>query len=200
MDNVTSNAGQRRPGAVLVTLAMIPGLAMIGLATDAARGGLQRQAAQAAAQSAAIAGAMAAKNAPDFTCGSGVTCQAPTACPATLNTPLNPIQAACLYARQKGFTNGADGGKQTVTIAANAAAPPVSGTASGTAPSYWITATISQKRPLTFLAALGQAWGNVSANSTAAVFGMGGGVVIMPSAPSDSAPKLSAGPVAGAAE
>jgi hypothetical protein len=169
--NAKSKASQRGQTALFATLTMVPVLGMIGLVVDAGYAQMQREAAQTAAQSAAIAGIMAAKGASNFTCGSGVTCQSATACPASLTTPTNPIQAACLYAAQNGFTNGAKGGNQTVTIAANTTAPPIS----GTSPSYWISATVSQKLPLTFLAVLGQQFGNVSANSTAAVFGGGGG-------------------------
>ncbi|MGO9254814.1 MAG: pilus assembly protein TadG-related protein [Bryobacteraceae bacterium] len=166
-----SKASQRGQTALFATISMVPVLGMIGLVVDAGYDQMVKEAAQTAAQSAAIAGIMAAKSASNFTCGSGVTCQAATACPSSLTTPTNPIQAACLYAAQNGFTNGAKSGNQTVMIAANTTAPPIS----GTSPSYWISATVSQKLPLTFLAVLGQQWANVSANSTAAVFGGGGG-------------------------
>jgi Putative Flp pilus-assembly TadE/G-like len=169
--NGRPRASQRGQAVIFVTLTLIPLLGMLGLVVDAGFAQWAREAAQTAAQSAAIAGAMAAKSASNFTCGSGVTCQSATACPVSLSTPSNPIQAAYLYAQQNGFTNGGKSGAQTVTIAANTTAPPIA----GTSPSYWISATVSQKLPLTFLAVLGQQWGNVAANSTAAVFGSSAG-------------------------
>ncbi len=175
MEKDKSKASQRGHVAPFAMLSLVPLLGMIGLGVGAGWACLQREAAQNAAQRAAIAGIMAAKIASNFTCGDGVTCQPATACPATLNTPGNPIQAACLHARRNGFTNGAHGGSQTVTIAANTTAPPIS----GTSPSYWISATVSQKLPLTFLAVLGQPWGDASASSTAAVFGGSGGVIVI---------------------
>ena len=175
MEKDKSKASRRGRVARFVVLSLVPVLGMIGLGVGAGWAYLQRDAAQAAAQRAAIAGIMVARSASNFTCGDGVVCQTATACPATLNAPGNPIQAACLYARQAGFTNGAHGGTQTVTIAANTTAAPVS----GTSPSYWISATVSQKLPLKFLAVLGQPWRDASANSTAAVFGGGGGVIVI---------------------
>lgn len=165
-------ARQRGQAALFATLTMVPVLGMIGLVVDAGYGHMQKEAAQTAAQAAAIGGIMAAKGSSNYTCGSGVTCQGATACPSTLNTPTNAIQAACLYAQQNGFTNG---GNQTVSIAANTSSSPVS----GTSPSYWMTATVTQRMPLTFLSVLGQQWVTVSANSTAAIFGAssGGGCV-----------------------
>lgn len=170
-----SKVRQRGQAALFVTLTFVPMLGMIGLVVDAGYGHMQREAAQTAAQAAAVGGIMAAKSASNYTCGSGVTCQSATACPSSLSTPSNPIQAACLYAEQNGFTNGGSSGNQSVSIAANTTSSPVS----GTSPSYWLTATVSQKLPLTFLAVLGQHWATVSASSTAAIFGSssGGGCI-----------------------
>jgi hypothetical protein len=161
-----SKIRQRGQAALFATLSMVPVLGMIGLVVDVGYAHMEKEAVQTAAQAAAIGGIMAAKSASNYTCSSGVTCQSATACPATLNTPSNAIQAACLYAQQNGFTNG---GNQTVQIAANTSSSPVS----GVSPSYWITASVSQRLPLTFLAVLGQQWVTVSANSTAAIFGSG---------------------------
>jgi hypothetical protein len=158
--------------AIFATLTMVPVLGMIGLVVDAGYAQMVREAAQTAAQSAAMGGIMMAKSATNFTCSSGVTCQSATACASSLSSPTtNPITAACLYAKQNGFTSGGKSGDQGVTIAANTSAAPIS----GTSPSYWISATVSQKLPLTFLAVLGQTFANVSANSTAAVFGSSSG-------------------------
>ncbi len=168
---VESRSGQSGQTALFVTLSLVPVLGMLGLVVDAGYAHMLREAAQTAAQAAAIGGIMSAKNnASNFTCGSGVTCQSATACSSSLTTPTtNPITAACLYAQQNGFTSGGKGGDQSVTITANTTAPPVS----GTSPSYWLTATVSQKLPLTFLAVLGQSWANVAVSSTAGVFGGG---------------------------
>jgi hypothetical protein len=184
-----SKASRRGQAALFATLTMVPVLGMIGLVVDAGYAQYEREAAQTAAQAAAIGGIMAAKSASNYTCSSGVTCQSATACPSTLNTPTNPIQAACLYAQQNGFTNGGKSGNQTVMVAANTTSPPIS----GTSPSYWISVTVSQKLPLTFLSVLGQKWGNVSANSTTAIYGSSTGGCVYVMSPSGSGITMSGG-------
>ncbi len=154
---------------MMLTSCLVMTLGMLGLVVDFGWSHWRREACRTAAQSAVIAAGMAARHA-NFTCGTGVTCQASTACPATLTSPTaDPIVAACLYARQNGFTDGSNGGKQSVRIAADLsanAAPP----ANGVKPDYWISATIAEKVPQTFSSILGLGWGNVSARATAGVF------------------------------
>ena len=98
-------------------------------------------------------------------------CQSNTACPATLHAD-KPLEAGCLYAKQNGFVNGGNHSTQSVSMAAGTTGSPVTGVAS---PSYWVTATVSESIPTLFSAVLNQYWMNVSAKSSAAVFGGGGG-------------------------
>jgi len=149
-------------------------IGMLGLVVDIGYAYWRKQECKTAAQSAAIAGAMAAQSL-TMTCGTGFTdvpCQAATACPASLTTPTtNPLTAACLYAKQNGFTNG---GRTSVTVAANlstAVASPVS----GVSPTYWMRVTVSQQLPQTFSAILGKTLATVAAESTSGYFQSGGG-------------------------
>ena len=160
----TKHSLDRRNGQVLImaTMSLMLTFGVIGLAVDVGWAHFRKTACYTVAQSAAIAGARAAKVVADPSCGGGLTCQAPTACPATLSTPANPIHAACLYAQQNGFTNG---GTKGVLIGQNTSGPPIP----GTAPSLWVSATVTENLPLTFLAVLGQSWVNVAARSTAGV-------------------------------
>ena len=159
--------------AILMTLSLIPILGMIGLVVDFGIGYWRKTECLTAAQSAAIAGAMAAKSR-TMTCGNTSTtvpCQADTACPASLTNPSDPIQAACLYAKQNGYTNG---GRISVTVAAdlssNTPAP-----VSGVSPTYWMRVTVSQGIPQTFSAVLRNTLATAKAESTAGYFQAGGG-------------------------
>jgi Flp pilus assembly protein TadG len=168
--------GQRGQALLMATLTLVPTLGLIGFVVDTGWAQYQKVAVQSAAMSGATAAARAAQNASNFTCASGVTCQSATVCPSTLNTPSNPIQAACLYVKQNGFTNGS--ANATVKVDANTTAPP---TVSGVSPSYWVRVTVTQKLPLTFLSVFGQQFANVSAESIGAVFGgaSGGCIYVM---------------------
>ena len=157
----------------MVTISLIPLLAMIGLVVDFGWGYYRKELCRTAAEAAAAAGAAAAKS-KTLTCGTGVTCQAATACPSTLTPTTDPIIAACLYAKQNGYT---DGGKVSVKIATGTTSSPVS----GVSPSYWITATVSEQLPQLFSAVLGNTLATASARSTAGVFtatGAGGCVYV----------------------
>jgi len=142
---------------------------LVGFVVDIGWAHYRRLACQNAAESAAMAGAIAAQNAASQSCGSGWTCQASTACPAVLGTPADPVQAACLYAKQNGFTNGGNSGNQSVTVTANTTALVLSATQT-LHPGYWVSVTVSEKLPLTFLSVLGQQYGNVSYQSIAGVW------------------------------
>lgn len=178
----------RGQAAVMIALSLIPLLGMIGLVADLGFAYWRKEQCRTAAQSAAIAGAVAAASR-SLTCGTGSTtvpCQAATACPSTLSTPTtDPVQAACLYAKQNGFTNGANNGRISVTIAANLSSA-VASPASGVSPAYWIQATVSQQLPPTFSAVLGQGLSTVKMESTAGVFSTPSGGCIYVLEPSAS--------------
>ena len=165
---------QKGQAALFATMSLVVIMGLLGLVVDVGWASWRKEACKAAADSAAIAGARVAENAGNQTCGSGVVCQANGACPATLSNNSDTVQVACMYARQNGFTNGANGGRQGVLIAANITSMPVAGIA---APSYWITATVSETLPLTFLSVLGQQSVTVRASSTAAVIAGSGGCI-----------------------
>jgi Flp pilus assembly protein TadG len=157
---------ERGQALIFVTLSLPVLLALIGMVVDVGWAYWRREECQSAANSAALAGANVAYKASNLTCGSGVTCQANTACPANPSGTTDPVQVACQFATQNGFTNGANGGRQTVSIAANITTSPVS----GTSPAYWISATVSETLPLTFLSVLGNQWTTVKVTSTAGRF------------------------------
>ncbi len=162
---------------IFATLTLVLTFGALGLVVDLGWASWRQEVAKNAAQSAAMAGAIAARGF-DFTCGvtGGVPCQAFTPCPSTLTSTVDPIQVACMYAQQNGFTNGGNGGKQTVTIAANLAAsvpPPVS----GYRPAYWVSATVSEQTLPTFAAVLGLGGLSPSARATAGVFVSSGGCI-----------------------
>jgi len=76
-----------------------------------------------------------------------------------------------MYAKQNGFTNGTN--RHTVSLAAGTSSSP----ASGTSPSYWVTATVTETVPTTFSAVLGQRAVNVRATATAGVYAASGGCI-----------------------
>jgi len=154
---------------ILAALSFPVTLALVGFVVDVGWAHFRKQAAQTAAQSAAFAGAIAAQNATNQTCANGWTCQGATACPSSLTTPGDPVQAACLYAIQNGFTNGSTRPAQTVTVAANTTSASSSGV-SGVSPSYWIAVTVTERLPLTFLSVLGQQFATVSYKAISGVW------------------------------
>lgn len=157
---------QRGQALIFAALTLPLTAAAIGLVVDVGWAHFRKQACQSAAVSAAMAGAVAAQNASTQSCGSGWTCQSDTSCPASLTTPTDPVQAACLYAQQNGFTNGSTSPSRTVTVAANTSGSGVS----GMSPSYYISVTVSERLPLTFLAVLNQQYAWVRSKSTAGVW------------------------------
>ena len=160
---------QRGQALIFATMSLPVTFALTGFVVDIGWAHYRRLACQSAAESAAFAGALAAQNAASQSCAGGWTCQSSTACPATLNTPADPVQAACLYAKQNGFTNGGNSGNQSVKVTANTTALVLSATQT-LHPGYWISVTVSEKLPLTFLSVLGQQYGNVSYQSIGGVW------------------------------
>src|SRR5215217_7701413 len=118
-------------------------LGLLGLVVDVGWAYWRKEVCRAAAQSAVLAGAIAAK---DFSgCNiAGVSCQSETACPQNPTNETN-IGVGCLYAKQNGFINLL---KQTVTMAAGTGTPPFTGVVAD----YWITATVGENIPQLFSA------------------------------------------------
>jgi hypothetical protein len=170
------NSGRRGQALIFVTLSLPVTFGVLGFVVDVGWSYFQKEAVYTAAQSAAMAAALDASANVANGCGAGTTnvpCQSDTACPATLHTD-KPLEAGCLYAKQNGFVNGGNNSTQSVSMAAGTTGSPVAGVA---APSYWVTATVSENIPTLFSAVLNQMWMSVSAKSTAAVFGGGGGCI-----------------------
>jgi Flp pilus assembly protein TadG len=167
MSEIRPRNPRRGQAAIMVTLSLIPTLGLLGLVVDIGYSYYRKQMAQTAAETAAIAAAMAVEN-NALTCNTaGLVCQDATACPAspTLSATSN-MTNGCLYAKQNGFVNS---GNQTVTMEAHLTttkSPPVT----GASPAYWVSATITETEPTLFSAVLGKASTLVVARSTSGVF------------------------------
>ena len=175
--------GNERGQTILMyTLSLTAMFGLISLVVDVGWMYFREQAAQSAAEAAALAGASAAKQSSGGTptCdSSNVVCQAATACPSAIpNPPTNNIHNGCLYAKENGFQVTA-GGRQSVMLASNTTSP-----VSGVNVAYWVTATVSETVPQTFAAVLGSRFGTVSARATAAVLPNGGGGCVYVLSPS----------------
>ena len=181
MSNQVVYTKRRGQVVLLVTFAIIPMVAMIGLVTDVGYMRYVQRSAQKAADAAVLA-AVADYNATNtgsvFTCGAGSTtpawvCNNPTpyTCPGGLTSASNPVEDACLYAQQNGF-NPTGGSRQSVTI--NSDVNPTTVNPIPTAPgvnngAWWITARVVQSVPNGFSAVVGNTSGVVAARATAAI-------------------------------
>lgn len=174
----------RGQAILLITVALIPLMGLAGLAMDIG----YMQYTQRSAQTAADAAALAAVSRFNATVGGALfTCDDPLnqswicngvgstnaeyQCPSGLTTAANPVQSACLYAKQNGFypwTGGGSRTKQNVIITSGVSfpAPTAPGLTSG---SWWITVRIAQQMPQLFSSVLGNSTGMVAARSSAAI-------------------------------
>jgi hypothetical protein len=157
-------ASRRGQAGLFIVLNLTLLFGALGLAVDLGWAHYKRNAAQAAADSAAMAGAAYAK-ANGYTCGAGgVVCGAATACASpNVSPPVNELQVGCLYAGVNGYVNT---GNQTVTMEANSTAPPG---VTGNAPALWVKATVSERSFNLFGGMAGVSSFNISASSIAAV-------------------------------
>jgi len=168
-NNANSQRGQ---ALILITLSAILLFAVVGLAVDIGWAHFRQDAAQAAADAAALAGAQFAQAVSSSpVCGtSGVVCQAATACSTNITSPATTtVQAACLYASANGFKAT---GSQNVTIAANTTTPFASA-----AVKYWITASVTETETELFSSVLGNSALKAGATATAALIPAAGGCV-----------------------
>jgi hypothetical protein len=178
--------------AILFTLAAVPLFGMLGLVVDIGYAYFRKQAAQAAADSAAGAAAEAAYVSANggATCGSPkVTCYATEyTCPASpANPPTDNIGSGCLYAKANGFVTTP--GKIAVTFQSGVGAAP---TASGVTISYWVVARVSEDIPQLFSAVLGFPTMKVVARATTGTrSASGGGCVITLNPSADNALSVS---------
>ncbi|HZT33588.1 MAG TPA: pilus assembly protein TadG-related protein [Bryobacteraceae bacterium] len=166
-----SNHGQ---AVLMMTLALFTMAGMLALAVDLGWAHYLRQSAQKAAEAAALAAAQVALNnvgqGSTFTCGTGVTCQAATACATPVpNPPGGNLDNGCLYAAQNGFTTNGDSGRQSVSLQADVTTPPP--TVPGITVNYWVTARTSVRMPMLFGALMGSST-LAAARATAAVLNL----------------------------
>lgn len=144
----------------MITIGAVFICGLMGLVVDAGYGYYVHQVAQAAADSAAIAGTVMAQS-QGGACGTSILCQSNTGCPASPpSPPVTNFDAACLYAKANGFPTT---GSQQVILSAGTGNPPAN---SGVNVAYWITATSTQTLPLSFARVLGFNSATVSAQAT----------------------------------
>jgi hypothetical protein len=156
----------------MVTFALVPMIAMVGLVIDIGYMHYLKQSAQAAADAAAAAAIYRfdrTMSGSSFSCSSTYPwmCNpSPWSCPANLTTAGNPVETACLYAKDNGFypTNSS----QNVTIVSHITptiptAPGVNGVG------WWITVRVTQTVPQLFSAIMGNTTGMIAARATAAI-------------------------------
>jgi hypothetical protein len=171
-----SRRRSHRSGQVLlmVTMALVPLFAILGLVTDIGYMQYVKMSAQTAAEAAARAAIISyheTVGGSNPTCGTGtgtVPCSptTPTTCPSNITTPANFIERGCMYAQSHGF-NAAN---QWVTYQSGVHSVPPTAPGMGT-PTYWVTFRAIQKVPQLFSAVLGNTSGMVAARSTTAVIG-----------------------------
>ncbi|MGA3039277.1 MAG: pilus assembly protein TadG-related protein [Bryobacteraceae bacterium] len=180
----TSNQGKRGQAIIMVTFGAFLIFGSLALAVDVGWAYFRREAAQATADSAALAAVRAAvHNSPSsFTCGTnGVWCNATaTACPSTTPTSAaNSYDNACMMAAVNGLTG------QTVTIQANTTTTVP--TVSGPTVAYWVTARAYHTTTSWFGGLIGGSSLTASVRATAAAIGGSGAggciYVLDPSAP-----------------
>ncbi|HEY2016241.1 MAG TPA: pilus assembly protein TadG-related protein [Bryobacteraceae bacterium] len=154
---------------MLVTLSLIPTLAMVGLVVDIGYAYYRKIMAQTAAQSAAIGAAMAVKSKVSACNANGLTCTTTaSACAASpVLSASDNYTNGCLYAKQNGFVNS---GRQTVTMWGNLSSKVASPVGSGPTPTYWVSATVSEQIPSLFSVVMGNSLATVNARATSGVF------------------------------
>ena len=177
MQTGRKNSKQRGHILLFVTLSLPVLLALVGFAVDLGWSYFKKEAATAAAEAAALAGATQVyKAGGSITCNSGVIwCNTtPQQCLSSPTSPPdNSFDTACLYAKANGYQTG---GRVNVTVeASNTHAP----TAPGTSNAYYVTVRVTEQLPLTFLSVLGAGnWTTVAAIASAGVdLDSGGGCI-----------------------
>jgi len=159
--NPSRLSSRRGQAAVLMALSITATLGLMGLVVDVGWAYWRKLACKTAAQAATMAAVKKATN--PYSAQASISC-------ASLST--GPLYVGCQYASTNGFTDGGNGGKQTVKIAAGTTTGfPLTGISGVT---YWVTATVSEQVPEWFTAVLGGAM-TVSARSTAATLASSGG-------------------------
>jgi len=152
--------GERGQALVMITLSAVLMFAAVGLVVDIGFTYFKQQAQRAAAEAAALAAAEAAlsdiNGGGNFDCGqNSVACQSATACSSPVpNPPNSNLDVGCMYASTNGYTQGGNGGRQRVFMAAGLGNPP---NATGlTNINYWVTATVKDSVRQLFSSVFGE--------------------------------------------
>ncbi|HVV43970.1 MAG TPA: pilus assembly protein TadG-related protein, partial [Bryobacteraceae bacterium] len=152
-----------RSGQVLILsgLSIFFLFGVMGLAVDLGYAFYVKQAAQAAADSAAVAAVNYAYKSGHYTCGSdGVVCGTALSCPSPVASVSTALLAGCAYADSNGFANS---GRQTVSVIANNTA------VNGASTVYWVQAAVTQSVSNFFGFAANITTQTVRASATAAI-------------------------------
>ena len=170
LDRFRSQGRRKGQAVILVTLVLMPMIGLIGLVTDLGYMNFVQKSAQAAADSAAKAAVYKFNRTlagSSFDCSIGWMCNQPAwTCPSGLTTASNPVETACLYAAQNGFSTSNP--KQNVKIESQTT--PTVPTAPGVHNvGWWITVRVTQTVPQLFSAILGKSTGMVAARASAVV-------------------------------
>jgi hypothetical protein len=149
---------------IFVVLNLTVLFGVLGLSVDLGWAYFRRQAAQTAADAAAMAAVVYATQ-QGFTCGvNGVVCAASTPCAnPNVSPPTTDFQVGCLYAGSNGYLNG---GSKGVSMSGNSTAPPG---VTGNTPAYWVQATISEHIFNLFGSFGGMSAFNINATATAGI-------------------------------
>ena len=171
---------RRGQAMLLLTIGMIPMIALLGLVTDIGYMLYVKKGAQKAADAAAISAISrfhSEVGGSVFLCSgsTGLTpCVSNYQCPAGLTTATNAVESACLYAKQNGFwpwKSDNTPSNQNVLIDTNTAssvAPPPMAPQIHSA-GYYVSVRVAQKVPQLFSAVFGNQFGTVAARATGAV-------------------------------
>ncbi len=176
MRYIIQNEREKGQAIVMVTLALMAMCGILGLAVDFGWAFYVKRAAQAAADTAALAAAQALRTSVGATgpynCYQSCETEAnPLVCTSSIvNDPNDNLDNACLYAKQNGFI---DGGRQRVRVNEGSSGS-INGTATpptrtGLEVQYWVTVRVTESVPQLFSAVMGNPWATVSARATAAI-------------------------------
>jgi hypothetical protein len=159
---VSNCKGRDGQALIMVTLGLAFLMGILGLVVDVGWGYYQKQVAQTAADSAAMAATVAAGTG-SIACGTGgVLCQSTATACSTITTGTN-LSAGCLYGVQNGVP------ATEIKMASGTTA------FSGISTDYWVTATVSIPQSLTFLRVMGFDTATIVASASGAVVGSGSG-------------------------
>ena len=177
MRYIIQNEREKGQAIVMVTLALMAMCGILGLAVDFGWAFFVKRAAQAAADTGALAAAQALRTTVGaigpYNCYQN-TCRtenSPLICTSSvINDANDNLDNACLYAKQNGFI---DAGRQRVRVNEGSSGS-INGTATpptraGLEVQYWVTVRVTETVPQLFSAVMGNPWATVSARATAAI-------------------------------